>query len=373
MKRLFAAGGRAVLVDVDEPELRRGEVLVATAYSAISVGTELWLVNGSADPDFGVHEYPSEPPDWPKIRSVIRPRHPMPRPARTDLHAIGYSLAGRVVAVDDDVVDLAPGDLVACSGSQCAHHAELVAVPRNLVARVPDGLDLADAAFVTLGSIAMTGLRDTHCQFGETVVVYGLGLLGLLAGQIGVAAGFRVIGIDLDAGRLDLARRLGITDVLDASVLDGPALVDAVRDRTDGFGADGVLVGVKSDSSEPLNLSFDMARHRARIIAQGLFGFTIDRHRFYRNQVSLHPAVGYGLGRYDPVYEEGNVDYPIGHARWTGNRNQEHFLRMLRAGDVDVRTLAPIRVPFERGPEAYDLLQSAQRPPTVVLSYGSAP
>lgn len=371
MKRLFASAGRAVLVDVDEPELRRGEVLVAPAYSAISVGTELWLVNGSADPDFGVHEYPSEPPSWPKIRSPIKPHHPMPRPARTDLHAIGYSLAGRVVAVDDDVVDLAPGDLVACSGSQCAHHAELVAIPRNLVARVPAGLDLADASFVTLGSVAMTGLRDTLCQFGETVVVYGLGLLGLLAGQIGLAAGFRIVGIDIDAGRLELATQLGITDVLDASVLDGPAIVDAVRERTDGYGADGILLGVKADSSEPLNLCFDMARQRARIIAQGLFGFNVERDRFYRNHISIHPSIGYGLGRYDPVYEEGNIDYPIGHARWTGNRNQEHFLRMLREGAVDVRSLAPIQVPFQRGPEAYELLQSPERPPTVVLRYGT--
>ena len=257
---MFASGGRAVVVDVPEPELRRGEVLVAPAFSAISVGTELWLIEGSGDPDFGIHEYPPEPPNWPKIRSPIRVRHPLPRPPSTDRYAIGYSLAGRVVAVDDDVVDLEPGDLVACSGSQCAHHAERVAVPRNLVARVPDGLALDEAAFVTLGGIATTGLRDTHCSFGETIVVYGLGLLGLLAAQIGAAAGYRMIGIDIDPARLDLAKRLGISDVLDPTSTD---VVAAVLERTDGFGADGVLVGVKSDSSEPLNLSFDMCRQRA--------------------------------------------------------------------------------------------------------------
>ena len=107
------------------------------------------------------------------------------------------------------------------------------------------------------------------------------------------------------------------------------------------------------------------------MIAQGLFGFEIDRQRLYRNQVSVHPAVGYGLGRYDPVYEEGNVDYPIGLARWTGNRNQEFFLRLLAEQRVDVRTLAPVHVPIERAPEAYDLLQGPDRPPTVVLSYGT--
>jgi threonine dehydrogenase-like Zn-dependent dehydrogenase len=278
-------------------------------------------------------------------------------------------MAGTVVAVDDDVVDLAPGDLVACSGSQCAHHAEVVAVPRNLVARVPPGVSLDEAAFVTLGSIAMTGLRDTGCQFGETIVVYGLGLLGLLAGQIGQASGFRIIGIDIDAGRVELARALGIGDVIDARDTD---VVAAVLERTDGFGADAVLVGVKTDSSEPLNLAFDMCRQRGRVIAQGLFGFEIDRQRLYRNQVSVHPAVGYGLGRYDPVYEEGNVDLPIGLARWTGNRNQEHFLWLLAQRRIDVASLAPIQVPFQQAPEAYDLLQRPERPPTIVLRYAAA-
>lgn len=366
MKRVFASGGRAVVLDVAEPELRRGEVLVAPAFSAISVGTEMWLVNGSGDPDFGIHEYPADPPYWPKIRSPIKTHHPMPRLQGGGHYSIGYSLAGRVIAVDDDVVDLAPGDLVACSGSQCAHHAERVAVPRNLVARVPEDLPLEEAAFVTLGAIAMTGLRETTCQFGETIVVYGLGLLGLLAGQIGAAAGFRMIGIDIDAGRLGLAKSLGITEVVDATITD---VVAAVREQTDGFGADAVLMGVKSDTSEPLNLAFDMCRQRARVIAQGLFGFEIDRQRFYKNQVTVHPASGYGLGRYDPVYEEGNVDYPIGLARWTGNRNQEHFLRLLSEGRVDVRTLAPVHVPLERAPEAYDLLSRPDRPPTVLISY----
>jgi threonine dehydrogenase-like Zn-dependent dehydrogenase len=355
------------VADVAEPELRRGEVLVAPAFSAISAGTELWLLDGSADPDFGTHEYPPDPPSWPTTRSPIRRHHPLPREHVPGRYALGYSLAGEVVAVDDDIVDVEVGDLVACSGSQCAHHAERVAVPRNMVAPVPDGVDLADAAFVTLGSIATTGLRATGCQFGETIVVYGLGLLGLLAGQIGVAAGYRIIGIDIEPARLDLARELGIDDVLDAETT---AVVEAVHELTAGFGADAILLGVKSDSSEPLNLAFDMCRQGARVIAQGLFGFTVDRHRLYANQVSVHPAIGYGVGRYDPVYEEGNVDFPIGLARWTGNRNQQYFLDLLRRRRVDVGPLAPHRIPFERAAEAYDLLRRPDRPPTVILSYG---
>jgi len=368
MKRVFAHDGRAVVREVPEPTLRKGEVLVRPAYSAISVGTEMWLIAGSADPEFGVHEYPSVPPYWPKTRTPVELDHPMPIPSDPSHIGIGYSLAGVAVDVDDQVVDISPGDLVACSGSQCAHHAELVSVPRHLVAKVPSGLSLDRAAFVTLGSIAMAGLRETECHFGETIVQYGLGLLGLLGAQIGRAAGFGVIGIDIDPARRRLAKELGVDHVLDPTEDD---VVGAVRDLTDGYGADGVVLGIKSESSEPLNQCFDMSRQRGRIVGLGLFGWNIDRGRFFANRVSLHPVVGYGLGRYDPVYEEGNVDYPIGLARWTENRNQGYFLDLLARHEVDVGPLAPDRVPIERAPDAYDILRGDDRPPTVLLEYGS--
>jgi threonine dehydrogenase-like Zn-dependent dehydrogenase len=236
------------------------------------------------------------------------------------------------------------------------------------VAKVPDGLSLDRAAFVTLGSIAMAALRETECHFGETVVQYGLGLLGLLGSQIGKAAGFKTIGIDIDPERRRLATELGVEHVLDPNAGDVAA---AVRELTDGYGADGVILGIKSESSEPLNLCFDMSRQRGRVVGLGVFGWDIDRGRFFANRVSLHPAVGYGLGRYDPVYEEGNVDYPIGLARWTENRNQAYFLDLVARGQVDVSVLAPDRVPIERAPEAYEILRSDRRPPTVLLEYGS--
>jgi threonine dehydrogenase-like Zn-dependent dehydrogenase len=368
MKRVFAHGGKAVVREVPEPTLRKGEVLVRPAFSAISVGTETWLIAGSGDPDFGVHEYPSVPPYWPKTRTPIKLDHPMPNPSDPSYIGIGYSLAGVVVAVDDHVVDIAPGDLVACSGSQCAHHAELVAVPRQLVAKVPPGLSLDKAAFVTLGSIAMNALRETECQFGETVVQYGLGLLGLLGAQIGKAAGFKTIGIDIDPARRRLATELGVEHVLDPNEVD---VVEAVKEITDGYGADGVILGIKTESSEPLNKCFDMSRQRGRVVGLGVFGWEIDRGRFLANRVSLHPAAGYGPGRYDPVYEEGNVDYPIGLARWTENRNQAYFLDLMASGEVDVGPLAPDRVPIANAPEAYEILANDGRPPTVLLEYGS--
>ena len=220
----------------------------------------------------------------------------------------------------------------------------------------------------TLGAIAVAALRETECRFGETVVQYGLGLLGLLGAQIGRAAGFRIIGIDIDPARRALASRLGLEHALDPGSED---VVEAVKRLTDGYGADAVVLGIKSESSEPLNQCFDMSRQRGRVVGLGLFGWNIDRGRFFSNRVSLHPAVGYGLGRYDPVYEEGNVDYPIGLARWTENRNQEFFLDLMASGRVEVEPLAPDRVPIERAPEAYEILRRPDRPPTVLLRYGS--
>ena len=367
MKRVVVTGGQVEVLDLPAPELRRGEVLISTAYSAISVGTEMWLINGSTDPAFVNHEYPAEPPSWPKTRSPIRRDHPMPRRPDPSFISLGYSLAGRVLAVDDTVSDLAPGDLVAASGSQCAHHAEVVAVPRNLVAKLPVGVELHDAALVTVGSITIEALRATRCQFGETIVIYGMGLLGLLAGQIGRSAGFRIIGVDISDAQLALAKQMGVEHVINPRNVDATS---AVRELTDGFGADAVVLGVKSDSSEPLNQSFDMCRQRGTVVGQGLFGMDIDRGRFFRNQINLVPSVGYGLGRYDPVHEEGNEDYPIGLGRWTGNRNQQYFLEILRQGALETALIAPHHVPIERAPEAYDMLRRPDRPPTVIFRYG---
>jgi threonine dehydrogenase-like Zn-dependent dehydrogenase len=166
-----------------------------------------------------------------------------------------------------------------------------------------------------------------------------------------------------------MARDFGIEHVLDPASED---VVGAVKELTDGFGADAVVLGIKAESSEPLNQCFDMSRQRGRVVGLGLFGWNIDRGRFFANRVSLHPAVGYGLGRYDPVYEEGNVDYPIGLARWTENRNQAYFLDLLARGLVDVAPLAPDRVPIEQAPEAYEILRRPDRPATVLLQYGAA-
>lgn len=369
MQRVFAVSGHAEVRDVPEPELRAGHVLVRTAYSAISAGTEGYIIRGTADPEHVNHEYPDPNDLGPQYRDPAVPyRGPQPLVMNQgDAASIGYSNAGVVVEVSPEVADLKPGDRVACSGSQCAVHAEMVSVPRNLIAPVPEGVRLDQAAFVTLGSISMEAVRRTRTTFGETVVMYGLGLLGLLATQIARHAGLRIIGIDTNPERLEAATRYGAELVIDGR---SPDIEAQVRAATNGFGADAVILGVVDSSSEPLNLSMDMCRHRGVVVGLGLFGMDITRSRMFSNDVTFVGSRAYGPGRYDPVYEEGNVDFPIGFVRWSENRNAQEFLRLLSIGAVTVDELAPIKVPIAEAPRAWELLTAPGRPPTVVIDYG---
>jgi predicted dehydrogenase/threonine dehydrogenase-like Zn-dependent dehydrogenase len=264
------------------------------------------------------------------------------------------------------VGDLVPGQDVACAGAGYAHHAEVVAVPRNLVAPLPAGVELEQAAFATLGAIAMQGLRRAEVQFGETVVVLGLGLLGLLAVQIARAAGYGVIGLDIDERRVALARELGADEAFDSSLEDMPAHVLAL---TNGMGADAVVIFAATSSSDPVNLAFDLCRQRGRVVAVGAFGMELDRERMYRKELDFVMSTSYGPGRYDPLYEVEGVDYPVGQVRWTENRNMQAFLRLLAAGQVDVGPLISARYPIERAIEAYAMLESDARPLALLLEY----
>jgi threonine dehydrogenase-like Zn-dependent dehydrogenase len=371
VKKLFAQGGRAVVADVPTPELRPGEVLVAPAFSVVSAGTETATIAMSADPaKIHDHDYPA--PDGhrfgPQLRSAsVRWGGAGPRLAPAEYALIGYSLAGRVVDVAPDVTDLRPGDPVAASGSQCAHHAELVAIPRNLTARVPDGVPLDAAAFVTLGTIAMQSVRLTQATFGGTVVMYGLGLLGLLGTQIAAASGIYTVGLDLDPRRREDAMRFGAIAAPDPT--DEKAVTELVLDLTDGFGADGVVLGVVTTSDRPMNHAFELCRQKGVVVGLGAFGTHIERETMVWNDVTLVMQLAYGPGRYDQVYEEGNVDYPIGYVRWTENRNAQHFLRLLAERKVEPLAIEPERFAFADAPAAYERLKAPDRPPTLLFEY----
>lgn len=371
IRKLFAQGGRAVVAEIPDPVLRSGEVLIAPAFSVVSAGTETSTIAMSADPRrIHDHDYPA--PDGhrfgPQIRSAsVRWSGPTPRTAPEQYALIGYSLAGRVVDVAPDVTDLRPGDRVAASGSQCAHHAELVAVPRALTTRVPEGAALDAAAFVTLGTIAMQAVRLTQATFGGTIVMYGLGLLGLLGTQIAAAGGIYTVGLDLDERRRADGLRFGAIAAPDPS--DEAAVTRLVHSLTDGFGADGVILGVVTTSDRPLNHAFELCRQKGVVVGLGAFGTKIERDTMVWSDVTLVMQLAYGPGRYDPVYEEGNVDYPIGYVRWTENRNAQHFLRLVAEGKVSPLAIEPERFAFADAPTAYERLKAPDRPPTLLFEY----
>ena len=363
MRRIVAERGHPALVDLTPPECMPGRVLVETMYSTVSPGTEISILRRSADAAARDVEYPGEPPyQRPNIRRWMRDA-PEPTPPLPGRFSLGYSLAGRVIEVGSDVPDLAVGDLVACAGSQDAHHAEIVAVTRSLTTPVPTNAPAEDAAFVTPGAVAVEAIRRTNCRFGETVLIYGLGLLGLLAAQIARQAGLYVVGLEIDPERRAFAESLGFDEVHDPTV---SGVAERVRGFTDGFGADAAVLTLVTESSQPVNHALQLTRSGGRVVGVGVFGMNLERGNVF-DRTYVH-AIAFGAGRYDPWYEEGNVDYPVAHVRWSENRTMAYFIRLLAEGAVSVAGMAET-FPLAAAGAAYARLTAPDRPFTVQFAY----
>jgi predicted dehydrogenase/threonine dehydrogenase-like Zn-dependent dehydrogenase len=279
----------------------------------------------------------------------------------------GYSAAGVVLDVGEGIDDLRPDDRVACAGSQFAHHAELIRVPRNLTVPIPAGVGFEAASTVTLGAIALQGVRRVQPTLGESFVVIGLGSLGQLTVQLLRANGCRVIGTDLDPRRVQRAKSLGLS--LDLSGDDGQN-EEQVSRLTDGVGADGVIITASATSDSLVSAAFRMCRKKGRVVLVGDVGLTLNRADFYAKELDFLISSSYGPGRYHHAYEEEGLDYPVGYVRWTENRNMGEYLRLLAEGAVQVEPLIEARYPIEEAPAAYAALgASANRPLMVLLSY----
>lgn len=288
----------------------------------------------------------------------------------------GYSSAGTVIAVGEGVVDLQPGDRVACAGAGYAVHAEVASVPRLLVARIPAGLGPAEevlfdeAAFATLGAVALHGIRTSEVKLGDLVAVIGLGLLGQLTVQLLKAAGCRVLGMDIDPSRADLAHQLGAHAVASSASAFRELCVETSR----GIGVDSVLITAETSSSDPVNLAGAIARDRAVVVAVGTVGMDIERKAYYEKELDFRISRSYGPGRYDTAYEQKGRDYPVGYVRWTETRNMEAFVQLLAEKKVDVGALITHRFSIERAQSAYDLITGKSRQPFlgVVIQYAEA-
>jgi polar amino acid transport system substrate-binding protein len=286
---------------------------------------------------------------------------------------LGYSCAGTVLDVGPLVRGtFARGDRVACAGAGQANHAEVVAVARNLAVRVPDGVSLDHAAFVTVGAIALQGVRIADVRLGEACVVIGLGLVGQLTVQLLKAAGCRVFGIDVATDKVELARALGADD---ACLRSDPDLFDRVRSFSLGRGADAILIAAAASSSDPVQLAPSLARDRAVVVAVGMIGMDVPRNAYYEKELQVRLSRSYGPGRYDRTYEEDGVDYPIGYVRWTEQRNMEAFLDLVAAGRVKPSRLVTHRVPIAQAERAYQIVTGEIAEPSlgILLEYPSGP
>lgn len=345
--------GKTVVEDVPIPALKRNSALVQTAASLVSAGTERMVVEfaeknllgkAASRPDL-VRQVISKARREGVITTLEAAFNKLDQPM-----VLGYSSAGTIIEVSEDLKGFAPGERVACAGGNYAVHAEYGVIPRNLLVRLPDEVDFESAAFTTLGAIAMQGFRLAEAQIGETVCVIGLGLLGLLTVQIVRAAGCSVFGIDVSKERVDLAKSLGI----EASIREG--CTDLVPGFTRGRGFDHVLICADTHSNDPVELAGEIARDRATVVAIGAVGFDIPRKIYYEKELEFKVSRSYGPGRYDPQYEEKGLDYPLGYVRWTEGRNLESFVDLLHSGKLDVKPLITHRFPIEEAAAAYDLI-----------------
>lgn len=345
--------GSVEVVDVPPPALRPGGVIVRLACSLISTGTERGKVELARK---SLVEKARERPD--AVRQVLETvrREGIAATYRRVLHRldrmtpIGYSAAGVVTEVGPGVTSLRAGDRVAVGGGGYASHAELVWVPQNLAARIPDGVSFEAASFSAVAAVPLHGLRLARIALGETVAVIGLGLLGQLAVRLARAAGCRVVGCDLLEARIRMAQVAGM------QATDPDRFVDLVQQLTGGLGADTVLLTAAAASSEPLRLAAAAARARATVVAVGAVGLEVPREMFYRKELSLIVSRSYGPGRYDPAYEEKGTDYPVAYVRWTEGRNLAAVLSTLADGTLDVGPLISRRYPVAEATRAYEAL-----------------
>jgi predicted dehydrogenase/threonine dehydrogenase-like Zn-dependent dehydrogenase len=365
--------GELKVEELPPPALRPGGVLVRTRFSLISAGTERTIVETAQSSLVGKAR---GRPDL--VRQVfdtlkregLRSTYEKVKARLNQLKPLGYSAAGEVIAVGADVKEFRVGDRVACAGAGFASHAEVIFVPKNLCAKVPDIASLESACYTTVGAIALQGIRQSDARLGEAVAVIGLGLVGQLTIQMLRAAGCRVLGIDIDPMACELARKSGA----DAVATSPQEAVAAIAALTNAQGADSVLITAATKSDGPVELAGELARDRARIVVVGLVGMNVPRHTYYNKELELRLSRSYGPGRYDASYEEKGNDYPIGYVRWTENRNMEAFLRLVADGSVNTNLLTTHRFKVEQAREAYNLIlgKGTERYCGVVLKYPGA-
>lgn len=361
--------GDLTVEEVPIPTLKSGGVLVMNNYSVISAGTESGLVGlaeksllGKARerPDLAKKVLDKAKRDGPisafqQAMGRLEKREPM-----------GYSSAGTVIAVSEDVTEFKIDDHVACAGTGYANHADVIFVPKNLCVKIADNVSLKSAAFTTVGAIALQGVRNADVRVGENVVIIGLGLVGLITVQILKASGCRVFGVDLDESKVKLAKELG-ADI--AVSRNSPGIENSILQFTRGIGADSTIITAATKSNDPVELAGKITRERGKVVIVGLVGMDIPREDYYNKEIELRVSRSYGPGRYDRIYEELGQDYPPSYVRWTENRNMQAFADLLSLNNFSMEKIITHEFPIEKASEAYEVINTRKPYLGILLEY----
>ncbi len=356
--------------EIPSPQCRAGGVLVKTIYSAVSVGTEIMKLKNA---DLNYFQMARKKPE--QLKDVLNSLTQM-GPVATyrkvmnkldSLSPLGYSLVGEVIEAGNDVDNINLGDIVSCAGAGYANHAEINFIPKNLCAKVPAGVALKDASFVTIASVAMQGFRQTQSQIGENVAVIGLGLLGQILIQIIQANGCRAFGFDISQSKCDLAISNG---AYFAQVASKTNFEEEIYSFTGGFGCDSVIITTGTSSNDPIILAGKIARDRAKIVDIGITKMDLPWDLYYHKELDFKFSRSYGPGRYDPLYEEKGHDYPIGFVRWTEQRNMQSVLQLLKDGKINFSKLITHEFDFNNCEKAFmEIKEEKEDYLGVVLKY----
>jgi predicted dehydrogenase/threonine dehydrogenase-like Zn-dependent dehydrogenase len=345
--------GKLRLVEVPSPACQDGGIVIKNICSLVSIGTEKMMIDLAKK---SLVNKAKERPD--QVQQVIQKvkneglvsTYKKVMNALDEPKPLGYSCSGIIVEIGNNGGNFQVGDRVACAGAGFANHAEFNFIPKNLAVKIPENVSFEEAAYTTVGAIALQGVRQSEPNLGDIACVIGLGLLGLLTVQLLKANGCIVIGTDLDKKKVKLAQKLGADYAFQA---DRSKLISKVKQITQDQGVDVVIISASSKSNEPIEMAADLSRHKGKVVALGLFPMNIPRNAYYLKELDLRLSMSYGPGRYDPYYEERGHDYPYAYVRWTEQRNMQAVLNLISQGSLDVNNLTTHHFKFQNAEEVY--------------------
>jgi len=367
VRQALIKSGNVILEEVPAPNVSKKNILVKVSSSCVSIGTEMAGVKMSGLPLY--QRALKQPENVKRVLEMVRYEGIATTYERvsgqlTAGTPTGYSASGYVIDIGENVENFKIGDRVACAGAGIANHAEIIDVPTNLAVKIPESISQEEACTVTLGAIALQGVRRSSPSIGETFVVVGLGILGQITTQILSANGIKVIGIDIEKERIKTALGNGMDLSIDPNQDN---YIEKVHEETSGIGADAVIITAASKSNQLISEAMKACRKKGRVVLVGDVGLNLNRADFYSKEIDFFISCSYGPGRYDPFYEEEGQDYPFPYVRWTENRNMQAYLDLISKSKIKINTLSPVKYAIEDVKEAYNSLKVEGTKPLIVL------